>query len=112
MSSSIRASSTKTKPSRHVRFGEDGEIEIAGHGGLRASDIPAENISEEEYDGDEELADGDEEEYSDENGEEEYSDGEDLGEDMAIGLVPHIQARLLARYIRGELDGYPPFFWK
>jgi CRISPR-associated protein Cas1 len=35
-----------------------------------------------------------------------------LGEDMAIGLVPHIQARLLARYIRGELDGYPPFFWK
>ena len=84
MSSSIRASSTKTKPSRHVRFGEDGEIEIAGHGGLRASDIPAENISEEEYDGDEELADGDEEEYSDENGEEEYSDGEDLGEDMAI----------------------------
>ena len=28
------------------------------------------------------------------------------------GLVPHIQARLLARYLRGDLDGYPAFIWK
>lgn len=35
-----------------------------------------------------------------------------LGEKMPWGLVPHIQALLLARVIRGDLDGYPPFFWK
>lgn len=28
---------------------------------------------------------------------------------MPLGLVPHVQARLLARHIRGELEGYPPF---
>ena len=28
------------------------------------------------------------------------------------GLVPHVQSLLLARYIRGDLDGYPPFLWK
>ena len=33
-------------------------------------------------------------------------------EKMAIGLVPHVQARLLARHIRGELESYPPFVWK
>ncbi|MDR0361984.1 MAG: type I-C CRISPR-associated endonuclease Cas1c [Planctomycetota bacterium] len=27
-------------------------------------------------------------------------------------LVPHIQARLLARYLRGDLNGYPAFLWK
>ena len=32
-----------------------------------------------------------------------------LGERMTWGLVPHIQARLLARFLRGELDAYPPF---
>jgi CRISPR-associated protein Cas1 len=32
-----------------------------------------------------------------------------LGEDAAIGLLPHIQAMLLSRYLRGELDNYPPF---
>ena len=32
-----------------------------------------------------------------------------LGEDVAIGLLPHIQAMLLSRYLRGELDNYPPF---
>ena len=35
-----------------------------------------------------------------------------LEEKMAWGLVPYAQAMLLARYIRGDLDAYPPFFWK
>lgn len=32
-----------------------------------------------------------------------------LKEKVAIGLLPHIQALLLARYIRGDLECYPPF---
>lgn len=35
-----------------------------------------------------------------------------LGEKVAVGLLPHVQALLLARYLRGDLDGYPPFLWK
>jgi len=35
-----------------------------------------------------------------------------LEEKMPWGLVPHAQAMLLARYLRGDLDGYPPFMWK
>ena len=35
-----------------------------------------------------------------------------LGEKIAIGLVPHVQAMLLARHLRGDLDAYPPFRWK
>lgn len=35
-----------------------------------------------------------------------------LGERVALGLLPHLQALLLARHVRGDLDGYPPFFWK
>ena len=35
-----------------------------------------------------------------------------LQEKMTVGLLPHVQARLLARWLRGELDAYPPFFWK
>jgi CRISPR-associated protein Cas1 len=35
-----------------------------------------------------------------------------LEEKISWGLVPHIQALLLARYLRGDIDGYPPFFWK
>lgn len=35
-----------------------------------------------------------------------------LGEKVAIGLLPHCQAMLLARYLRGDLDGYPPFISK
>ena len=35
-----------------------------------------------------------------------------LGEKIAIGLLPHAQALLMARHLRGDLDGYPPFFWK
>ena len=35
-----------------------------------------------------------------------------LGEKLPWGLVPYVQALLLARYLRGDLDGYPPFLWK
>ena len=35
-----------------------------------------------------------------------------LGEKVAFGLVPHIQAMLMSRFIRGDLDGYPCFLWK
>ena len=35
-----------------------------------------------------------------------------LQEKICWGLVPHIQAILLARYLRGDLDVYPPFLWK
>lgn len=35
-----------------------------------------------------------------------------LGEKVEWGMVPHVQAMLLARYLRGDLDEYPPFFWK
>ena len=32
-----------------------------------------------------------------------------LKDPVPLGLVPHLQARLLARHLRGELDEYPPF---
>lgn len=35
-----------------------------------------------------------------------------LGEKIEWGLVPYAQAMLLARFIRGDLDGYPTFMWK
>jgi CRISP-associated protein Cas1 len=35
-----------------------------------------------------------------------------LGEKVAVGMLFHIQALLFARYLRGDLDGYPPFIWK
>lgn len=35
-----------------------------------------------------------------------------LQEKMHWGLVPYVQAQLLSRYLRGELDEYPPFLWK
>lgn len=35
-----------------------------------------------------------------------------LGEKIDIGLLPFAQAQLLARHLRGDLDGYPPFLWK
>ena len=35
-----------------------------------------------------------------------------LGEKMSWGMVPYVQALLLARLIRGDLDAYPPFLWK
>ncbi len=35
-----------------------------------------------------------------------------LGETVTLGLVAHIQAQLLARHLRGDLDGYPAFVWR
>lgn len=35
-----------------------------------------------------------------------------LKEKIQWGLVPYVQAMLLSRYLRGDLDGYPPFIWK
>lgn len=35
-----------------------------------------------------------------------------LEEKIPWGLVPYVQALLLARFIRGDLDAYPPFMWK
>jgi len=35
-----------------------------------------------------------------------------LDETVPIGLLPFVQAQLMARFIRGELDAYPPFFWR
>ena len=35
-----------------------------------------------------------------------------LNEKIPIGLIPYTQALLLARFMRGDIDGYPPFFWK
>jgi CRISPR-associated protein Cas1 len=35
-----------------------------------------------------------------------------LNEKVPVGLLYHIQATLLARYIRQDLDGYPPFIWR
>jgi CRISPR-associated protein Cas1 len=35
-----------------------------------------------------------------------------LGEKVRIGILFHIQAILLARFLRGDLDGYPAFIWR
>jgi CRISPR-associated protein Cas1 len=35
-----------------------------------------------------------------------------LDEKSTVGLLVHLQARLLARHIRGDLDAYPPFLWR
>lgn len=35
-----------------------------------------------------------------------------LGGKVKLGLLPHVQAMLLARYIRGDIEAYPPFFWR
>jgi CRISPR-associated protein Cas1 len=35
-----------------------------------------------------------------------------LEEKIPVGLVPYAQSLLLARHIRGDLEDYPPFFWK
>lgn len=35
-----------------------------------------------------------------------------LDEKVMIGMLFHIQAMLMARYLRGDMDGYPPFIWK
>jgi len=35
-----------------------------------------------------------------------------LGETLPLGLVASSQAQLLARHLRGDLDGYPAFLWR
>ncbi|MBF0210721.1 MAG: type I-C CRISPR-associated endonuclease Cas1 [Desulfamplus sp.] len=35
-----------------------------------------------------------------------------INEKIQVGNLFHLQALLLARYIRGDIDGYPPFIWK
>jgi CRISPR-associated protein Cas1 len=34
-----------------------------------------------------------------------------LQEKIPFGLIPYVQALLLSRHLRGDLDRYPPFFW-
>ena len=35
-----------------------------------------------------------------------------LKEKVEWGIVPYVQTMLLARYLRGDIDGYPVFLWK
>lgn len=35
-----------------------------------------------------------------------------LKQKLPLGLVPHVQARLLARHLRGDLKDYPPFLYR
>jgi CRISPR-associated protein Cas1 len=35
-----------------------------------------------------------------------------LKEKVPWGLIPYVQALLLSRFLRGDLDAYPPFLWK
>lgn len=35
-----------------------------------------------------------------------------LNEKIEIGLIPYVQAMLLARYLRNDIDSYPPFFMR
>ncbi|MFC4624737.1 type I-C CRISPR-associated endonuclease Cas1c [Daeguia caeni] len=35
-----------------------------------------------------------------------------IEERVSLGLVPYIQALMLSRHLRGDLDAYPPWFWK
>jgi len=35
-----------------------------------------------------------------------------IEENIPIGLLFFVQANLFARFVRGDLDGYPPFFWR
>ena len=35
-----------------------------------------------------------------------------LKKKMELGLVFHVQAMLLSRYLRGDMDAYPPFIWR
>jgi CRISPR-associated protein Cas1 len=48
--------------------------------------------------------------YQERKQEEIYHPG--VQQKMPLGLVPHIQARLLARHLRGELAAYPPYLHK
>ena len=35
-----------------------------------------------------------------------------LDEKVEWGMVPFVQAMLLSRHLRGDLDEYPPLLWK
>lgn len=35
-----------------------------------------------------------------------------IGEKIKLGLLPHVQSRLLNRYLRGDLNSYPPFMMR
>jgi len=35
-----------------------------------------------------------------------------INEKVALGILFHVQALLLARFLRNDLDGYPPFIWR
>lgn len=35
-----------------------------------------------------------------------------IKETIAVGILPYVQALLMARHLRGDLDCYPPFIWK
>jgi len=35
-----------------------------------------------------------------------------LDEKVMVGMLFHVQALLMARFLRGDMDGYPPFIWK
>ncbi len=35
-----------------------------------------------------------------------------LNEKISVGLIPFVQSLLLARFIRGDIDAYPPFIWR
>lgn len=35
-----------------------------------------------------------------------------LGEKAPFGLVPYLQAQMLSRHLRRDIDAYPPWFWK
>lgn len=35
-----------------------------------------------------------------------------IGEKVEIGLLPYVQALLMARFLRGDIDSYPPFLWR
>ena len=33
-----------------------------------------------------------------------------LNEKIEVGLLPYVQAMLMARFLRGDIENYPPFF--
>jgi CRISPR-associated protein Cas1 len=35
-----------------------------------------------------------------------------INEQAPVGLFPHLQALLLARHLRGDLDAYPALIWR
>lgn len=35
-----------------------------------------------------------------------------INESVPLGMVPFLQAQLMARHLRGDLDAYPPFLWR